>query len=964
MSIRNLRNENINTDINCKNFATTQGECKVKTADGLNSINYQTPNVGSAGYVLTVDANGNTTWTAGGGGGGGVSNPMTSNLDAGGFNIVNVPTLQNTGDMTVFPTGNLLLTSGNELKLGSGFATKVSINGTDTKLLGNNIDCDNKEIFSVNRLHCDNLTSSATADLTMDVNIDMNNNNINACGIIDTLNIGHITNPAIPMSVTTNTDFGSNNITGVNLLQSTQISATGASIGNLEVIGDITTATGDVTMGDNLDINGFNVLNVNTLFGVGTVFNNLTIGANNTSFLGGSMNQINNIETSSISTDILASGVATAIDVQGDMNHNLNNVSNINRLELKTLSGNGGTTMVLDSDVKCNSNNINDVSNIDVKSLGFTSGAIPMTITTDTQFNFSDLTQIQNLTALGIITANQLTTTSLTSNTGLNITATSGDITTIGGLNNRLYQPKMELGTSLPQTTTIHIFESSGFGGTVNVGGKLYHPLQINTDYIIHGTITLQAGLLFQINCSIKGSSISSKLVFDETLNDIVGFRSTDNNVYIQDLTIVGGGGHFSSTLAGNGLFLCEDYSLGAGPPFYGRDKRFRLVNCNIIAPFSLGQILGYSTLNINNNVISGGGNDPLSGIYTNQGLITGDSLSLEMNNNKIVLFKGAVTFSNTFLLRIISIDPLLGFNAVNISGNIIHPRSDEVGIDFQEGSITKLGLISANTIIRTGGTGKLINYPNNTQFDNYNAKEILNYEIIGNAGVINGEAILQASTGLHNSLSSATFIDLDIPITSINALTKTKRFSMLFVATGVSPTSGYTAGNLIQSQTDNTKQAYIQEAITILGGTQFIWLNDMTGIFPDLLGYQEVDLTGTLTGITSTGLQIGNNSGNLEFKMIDKDPVDLQFNVQITYQNNGADDEVQFRMLKDDQAGTGYVPINQSLISHTISRANRSDTATMCFIERFNSGETLKLEYRYIDATTSTIQSLEISAK
>ncbi len=954
MSIRNLSNESINLDINCKTFATTEGDMKVKTADGLNSINYQTPNIGSAGYVLTVDGNGNTSWTAGGGGGGGVSNPMTSNLDGGGFNIVNVPTLQNTGDMTIFPTGNLLMTSGGELKLGNGFSTKLSIDGTDTKLLGNNIDCDNKEVFSVNRLHCDNIIPSATGDITIESNIDMSNNNINSCIVMDTLNIGHVTNPSVPMTITTNTDLDNNNISGVNVVSANQVSASGVSVANLNVSGDITSTTGDVKMGDNLDVNGFNVLNVNTLFGVGTVFNNLTIGASNTSFLGGTMNQINSIETNSISTSILASGVSPAIDIQGDMNFNLNNVSNINRLELKTLSGNSGTTMVLDSDIKCNSNNFSQVNNLDVLSLGYTSGAIPMTITTDTQFNFKNLTQIQDLTALGIVNCSQLETTNINSNTTLDINSTT---------KTSLFNPRLELGTSTT-TTTIHIFEASALGGTVNVGGKLYHPLNINTDYIIHGTITLQAGLLIQQNCSIKGSSISSKLVFDESANDIVGFRSTDNNVYIQDLTIGGGVGNFSSTLGGYGLFLCEDYSLSSSPPFYGRDKRFRVVNCNIIAPFSFGQILGYSTLNINNNVFSGGGNDPLSGIYTNQGLIVGDGLSLEFNNNKIVLFKGAVSFSNTFLLRIISIDPLLGFNAVNISGNIIHPRSSEIGIDFEEGSITKLGLISANTIIRTGGVGKLINYPNNTQFDNYNAKEILNYEIIGNAGVINGEAILQASTGIHNSLSSATFIDLDIPITSINALTKTKRFSMLFVATGVSPTSGYTAGNLIQSQTDNTKQAYIQEAITILGGTQFIWLNDMPGVFPDLLGYQEVDLSGTLTGITSTGLQIGNNSGNLEFKMIDKDPVDLQFNVQITYQNNGADDEVQFRMLKDDQAGTGYVPINQSLISHTVSRANRNDTATLCFIERFNSGETLKLEYRYIDPTTSTIQSLDISAK
>ncbi len=97
---------------------------------------------------------------------------------------------------------------------------------------------------------------------------------------------------------------------------------------------------------------------------------------------------------------------------------------------------------------------------------------------------------------------------------------------------------------------------------------------------------------------------------------------------------------------------------------------------------------------------------------------------------------------------------------------------------------------------------------------------------------------------------------------------------------------------------------------------------------------------------------------------MIDKDPVDLQFTVMITYQNSGADREVQFRMLRDNGAGTGYFPLSQSEISHTISRANRRDTAVMTFIERIDPDDLIKMEYRYVDSTTTTIQTMTFSAK
>ena len=119
------------------------------------------------------------------------------------------------------------------------------------------------------------------------------------------------------------------------------------------------------------------------------------------------------------------------------------------------------------------------------------------------------------------------------------------------------------------------------------------------------------------VNCSLKGDGYSSTLIFDETTTDIVGFKSRDQNVYISQLTIQGGGGHFTSTQFGStGLFDCVNHNVALPAPFYGRNKRFKVHQCNIIAPFQGGSIQGFGTLNWTGNFWNGGGGSP-SGIYT-----------------------------------------------------------------------------------------------------------------------------------------------------------------------------------------------------------------------------------------------------------------------------------------------------------------------------------------------------------
>jgi len=633
-------------------------------------------------------------------------------------------------------------------------------------------------------------------------------------------------------------------------------------------------------------------------------------------------------------------------------NNSLTSVSSIDTLNIGHTT-NPAVPMNLTTDVLSSLKNITGVStlgcsSVDTSSIANTVGDLFVNSNTDFQTN--------NISNIGNTNTDTVTTTQINGNPGLNINLPTAQLTTTSQ-ENRIFQERIIYGTSLPQQKTIHIFEASGFGGTVNVGGYDYHPLDINTAYIIHGDITLTAGLLFQINCSLKGATIASKIIFDESTKDIQAFRSTDNNVYIDSLTISGGGGHFTSTDVG--LFNCQNYSIGAGAPFYGRNKRFRVVNCNILSPYSLGIVYGFGTVNINNNFINGGGGAP-SGVYTSIGLTVSSGLSFEFNSNKVVLFRGAQASSTTYMLRFISIDPLLQINAVNVSSNIFHPRDEESGILFVQDAKTGLGLIGSNTMIGEPNT-TLINYTNQSNFNNYNVPELQNFEIEGNSGVIDSDPILTAGCGLSNTLNSATYVDLDIPIQNIRPLITTKRLAYKFIATGISGGS-YTKGNYLVSVSNPTIYGLIAEEQVILAGTQILYISDMSNSFPNQNNYKEQDTTFTDTGITSTGLQVGDNTDNMELYYYDKDEHDLQFGIGISFINDSKDEEIRFSLSYDD--GTGYTRLNDSEIQTSNVKDNRPYSTTLSYIQKMKRGDKIKIVYRYEDPTNTTIQTINFNAK
>jgi hypothetical protein len=257
----------------------------------------------------------------------------------------------------------------------------------------------------------------------------------------------------------------------------------------------------------------------------------------------------------------------------------------------------------------------------------------------------------------------------------------------------------------------------------------------------------------------------------------------------------------------------------------------------NFIAVYSLGRVRGYATLNFNNNLITGTGT-----FDTYEGIEVIDGLSLEFNNNKVVLFRGGVDPTSTAkMLRlgssiVVPVIPqktegLMGFNAVNISANIFHPRGNfENGIDFDPTSRTDLGVISSNTFIRSGGTAPLINYDNVSLYDNYNPFSIETYTISSNVGVVNSEPNLKSIIQLSNNINSTTLTKLVCQDNNqVEPIDESSRFAIKLELTGVSTAF---IGNERITDTASGNDALILKADTLTAGNQTVYITDMSGKF------------------------------------------------------------------------------------------------------------------------------------
>jgi hypothetical protein len=487
---------------------------------------------------------------------------------------------------------------------------------------------------------------------------------------------------------------------------------------------------------------------------------------------------------------------------------------------------------------------------------------------------------------------------------------------------------------SMTLTNTKYISKVDDLGTPI---GDFY-VLEDNTSYIVLGQITLQYGILYGVNCSVRGVDFSATITFDETFRNC-SIKTENNNLYLSHLTIVGGGGRFFPTV-NRGLIDALNYNVGAPAPFYGRNKRFKVSDVNIIRAYKVGTVEGFGTLNFTNNFVNGGGGlaGQASDYYTNEGLSVSDGLSLEFNNNKMVLFAGAQQASTTKLLNLKGrVSPLLGFNAVTITGNIFHPRNAETGVDFDPDSRTALGNISGNVFIRTGGTSPLINYTDQTTYDNYNPLSVENYSINANAGVVDSEPNLKSGIGISDSISSATATLLD-PLNNaqIEAINLSARFGVQLDLTGV--TTPFVIDERI-TDTDTGSTALIAGVDAETGGNQSVYITDMSGKFA-------AGGTGGFTSLTGTA------SGGLLryiFRYCEKDPRKLV--VTGTFSVDVGNNKEYF--ISPSMNGA---PDSICEVSGVSSSTGAGATLTVVCNKRFNEGDKERFYFRTADASAGFV--------
>ena len=307
-------------------------------------------------------------------------------------------------------------------------------------------------------------------------------------------------------------------------------------------------------------------------------------------------------------------------------------------------------------------------------------------------------------------------------------------------------QPEMRMGllpdqATQPTITDIHVFQASAFGDgkdPATAAPNGYYELKDNAAYIIHGHVRIERGLRFGSNCSVSGSSPSAVLQMDETKDFPalpIEISSRETNVYISDLTIIGGGGHFGPSV---GLFDCVDTT---------KSRRFKVHNCNIIAPKKVGTVDGFGTINITNNLINGGRNRPVTGdpdpsidLTTESGFVVQGSRSVEFEQNKVVLFQGIAPNGAVNDGAMLSFGPG-AIAVVAVIGNIFHPRGNEIALSFSPDLRVGQGIVANNAMIKDDTVvDAQFAYIDGAVTNSYTSPNISSITFSGNAGMEDSE--------------------------------------------------------------------------------------------------------------------------------------------------------------------------------------------------------------------------------
>jgi len=353
-------------------------------------------------------------------------------------------------------------------------------------------------------------------------------------------------------------------------------------------------------------------------------------------------------------------------------------------------------------------------------------------------------------------------------------------------------------------------------------------------------------------------------------------------------------------------------------------------------------------------------------GIFTLSGLLCGGSLSVEHNNNKIVLFAGAQDpFANGSMLYF-QLQNGNGINAVNITGNIFHPRNYETGINVFNTARVELATISANTFIRTGGVAPLIKYQDSETINTYNHPSVQKFEIESNAGVINSTPVLRNIYGQSNSITPATWTNILYSNPEVNGIfDSSKRFALQCrIETTIDPQIGdYIRQNVVGLP--SRKALIVGKEEKINGNFQTLWITDFTDVFYFDTDVDIIDVNNNVIG-TASSFYLGDTIAQQSYIYVyfDRDPQDLKVSSVLTYTDNGADRTKAFR-INFAEDGRNYLNDDSLVVYHTNAKQS-PDRVSVTILDSFKFvyGSRFKIETQYIDATTYTIVEGIVTAK
>ena len=243
-------------------------------------------------------------------------------------------------------------------------------------------------------------------------------------------------------------------------------------------------------------------------------------------------------------------------------------------------------------------------------------------------------------------------------------------------------------------TTIVEISSSSDFPTTVDA----------NTTYVIRGTVEAPSVLVInQEGVSFVGEDRAKDIIVSNNPGPL--FTIVDHTFELSNLGLRNSLGPTGATQGS--IIDATNITLGATANSFGRLKYLTIQNCEFRNCYDIGDITGFDLVDFEQNLFWY--------ITGDKGLLTQSVHHLEYGSNEFLKWQDESTGlqPESTMLRI---GPNVGTTGpagasgiptgtLNMVGNIIHPRSKQIGLKVDDLSSTNFSTLSANTFNSTGLT-------------------------------------------------------------------------------------------------------------------------------------------------------------------------------------------------------------------------------------------------------------------